>query len=128
MGKIAIEGEVYQITGESYSGSGNKCVTKSRAEEMNAKVSGSYADNQLVQIEDISSNVPKYRCFNVWKISEYFGDINPTELMAAIWDGTSYANIVINCTDRGLYVKMLYIGMVLNPLIMIIIMIWLHSY
>lgn len=104
MGKIATEGDVYEITGVSFN-IGNKCVTKSRAEEMNANVNGDYEDNQLIQLDDVSVSVPRYRCFNVWNIRKYFGDVNPTNLMAAIWDGTSYANIVINCTDVGLYTK-----------------------
>lgn len=104
MGKIATEGDVYEITGVSFN-IGNKCVTKSRAEEMNANVNGDYEDNQLIQLDDVSVSVPRYRCFNVWNIRKYFGTVNPTNLMAAIWDGTSYANIVINCIDRGLYTK-----------------------
>lgn len=105
MSKIATESDVFQITGVQYSGYGNKCVTKSRVEEMNAKVSGNYDDNQLVQLDDISANGARYRCFNVWNIKKYFPNLNPTNLMAAIWDGTSYANIVVNCTDQGLYTK-----------------------
>ena len=53
MGKIATEQEAYNI-GNSGSPVTNKGCTKSRAEALGCDVSGNYANNQLVQLSDLS--------------------------------------------------------------------------
>ena len=55
MGKIATESYAASKGGGSTS-TGNKCCTKSRAESLGCKVSGSYSSNQLVQETDLSKN------------------------------------------------------------------------
>lgn len=53
--KIATEGEAASIGGGSGAVS-KKCCTKSRAIGLGCQVKGSYKDNQLVQLQDLSKN------------------------------------------------------------------------
>ena len=53
--KIALESEAKEIGNSTTEIITNKCCTKSRATELNCEVAGTYSDNQLVIIDDLSS-------------------------------------------------------------------------
>lgn len=56
MGKIATEQEAKTIGGGSATVTTNKCCTKTRAEELKCKVTGTYASNQLVQQSSLTAS------------------------------------------------------------------------
>ena len=62
MSKIATEQEAYNI-GKLGTPVTNKCCTKERAEELGCKVNGSYSSNQLVQLSDLTKNLPEYNIY-----------------------------------------------------------------
>ena len=59
MGKIATEREAYNLGNHKISHNDNKCCTYARAKNFGCKINGSYKDNQLVQLEDLS----EYKCW-----------------------------------------------------------------
>lgn len=71
MGKIATEQEAYNI-GKKGTPNGNKCCTKTRAEELGCKVNGSYNYNQLIQLDDLRKDMNTvYLGYKVDDVSNY---------------------------------------------------------
>ena len=73
MSKIALETEAYSIGGEG-TPAANKCCTKSRAEALGCNVSGSYANNQLVQLADLAAADTGFGTHNIVVICSLIGD------------------------------------------------------
>lgn len=91
MGKIATEQEAYNIGGIG-TPTKEKCCTKTRAEALGCKVSGSYTNNQLVQLQDLS------KAYSVYGIGIY---ISITLDNATFNNDNHYASgtLKISCGD-----------------------------
>lgn len=59
MGKIATLNEAMQIAGKSEATTTQICATKKDAVDVGCKVAGTYAEQQLVQKEDLSKEIEK---------------------------------------------------------------------
>lgn len=59
MGKIATLNEAMQIAGKSEATTTQICATKKDAVDVGCKVAGTYAEQQLVQKEDLSQAIEK---------------------------------------------------------------------
>lgn len=113
MGKIATEQEARNIGGKG-TATNNKCATKSKAQALGCNVKGSYKDNQLVQLNDLSKAYEVVRVNISWRpIGIAVGDRVNAQLTFTVTNGehTTYARYTqatMGTTNIQLYKGLTY--------------------